>query len=53
LLIDGLWALHFGNGGKSGLGSTLFFTAGSNGEVDGLFGTLVPEAAEQIEADEQ
>ncbi len=26
--IDGLWALVFGNGGASGPGSTLFFTAG-------------------------
>ena len=53
LTIDGLWALRFGNGGNSGLGSTLFFTAGPNGEVDGLFGTLLPIAAEKAEADEQ
>ena len=52
LLIDGLWALRFGNGGNSGPGSTLFFTAGPNGEVDGLFGTLLPVATEKNEADE-
>jgi uncharacterized protein (TIGR03118 family) len=53
LTIDGLWALRFGNGGNSGLGSTLFFTAGPNGEKDGLFGTLLPVANEKNEADEQ
>jgi uncharacterized protein (TIGR03118 family) len=53
LTIDGLWALRFGNGGNSGLGSTLFFTAGPNGEKDGLLGTLLPIAAEKGEADEQ
>src|SRR5260370_32582321 len=42
LTIDGLWALHFGQGGNAGLGSTLFFTAGPNGETDGLLGTLLP-----------
>jgi uncharacterized protein (TIGR03118 family) len=53
LTIDGLWALRFGNGGNSGLGSTLFFTAGPNGEKDGLLGTLLPVADEKGEADEQ
>ena len=45
LVIDGLWALTIGNGSAAG-GSlnTLFFTAGPNGESDGLFGSLaVPE----------
>ncbi len=51
--IDGLWALGFGNGGNSGPGNTLFFTAGPNGEKDGLFGTLTPVAAELNENDEQ
>jgi uncharacterized protein (TIGR03118 family) len=47
LAIDGLWALQFGNGGQAGPTSTLFFTAGPNGEADGLFGDLVtaPEPA--------
>jgi uncharacterized protein (TIGR03118 family) len=53
LLIDGLWALRFGNDGNAGHGTTLFFTAGPNGEVDGLFGTLRPVAPEKAEADEQ
>ena len=45
IAIDGLWALNFGNGGTAGPTNTLFFTAGINGEMDGLFGTLttVPE----------
>jgi uncharacterized protein (TIGR03118 family) len=38
--IDGLWTLTFGNGGKAGDASTLFFTAGQNHEADGLFGSL-------------
>jgi len=53
MLIDGLWALRFGNDGNAGHGTTLFFTAGPNGEVDGLFGTLRPVAPEKAEADEQ
>lgn len=53
LLIDGLWALRFGNDGGSGPATTLFFTAGPNGEKDGLLGTLTPVAAEKAEADEQ
>ena len=32
LLIDGLWALRFGNDGSAGRRTTLFFTAGPNGE---------------------
>jgi len=46
LKIDGLWGLSFGNGGASGPGNTLFFTAGPNDESDGLFGTLTPIPAE-------
>ena len=46
LSITGLWGLSFGNGGSSGPGNTLFFTAGPNGESDGLFGSLTPIAAE-------
>ncbi|HVC95225.1 MAG TPA: TIGR03118 family protein, partial [Pirellulales bacterium] len=40
IAISGLWALTFGNGGKGGDAGTLFFTAGSNGQADGLFGSL-------------
>jgi uncharacterized protein (TIGR03118 family) len=42
VFIDGLWSLTFGNDGTAGPANTLFFTAGLNGEVDGLFGTLTP-----------
>jgi uncharacterized protein (TIGR03118 family) len=52
LNIDGLWALGFGNGGPSGPGNTLFFTAGPNKETNGLFGTLTPVASELGEDDE-
>jgi uncharacterized protein (TIGR03118 family) len=52
LNIDGLWALGFGNGGMSGPGSTLFFTAGPDNETNGLFGTLTPVASELNEDDE-
>jgi uncharacterized protein (TIGR03118 family) len=41
--IDGLWALEFGNGGNAGPTHTLFFTAGPNGESDGLFGSIKAE----------
>ena len=40
--VDGLWALAFGNGGNGGDAHTLYFTAGLNGELDGLFGSLAP-----------
>ena len=46
LAIDGLWGLKFGNGAAGGGSlSSLYFTAGPNGESDGLFGSLtaVPE----------
>ncbi|HXB22358.1 MAG TPA: TIGR03118 family protein, partial [Candidatus Solibacter sp.] len=43
---SGLWALQFGAGNaNSGPATTLFFTAGPDGEVNGLFGTLTPIAA--------
>ncbi len=37
---SGLWALRFGNGGLGGDPNTLYFTAGINGEKDGLFGSI-------------
>ena len=39
---SGLWALGVGNGGRAGSTSTLYFTAGINGQADGLFGALQP-----------
>jgi uncharacterized protein (TIGR03118 family) len=53
LAITGLWGLAFGNGGMSGPGNTLFFTAGPNDETDGLFGSLTPIASELNDNDEQ
>jgi uncharacterized protein (TIGR03118 family) len=40
ITIDGLWGLSFGNNGMAGSSSTLFFTAGINGEMNGLLGSL-------------
>jgi uncharacterized protein (TIGR03118 family) len=40
ILNPGLWALTFGNGGNGGNPNTLYFTAGINGEKDGLFGSI-------------
>jgi uncharacterized protein (TIGR03118 family) len=41
ITIDGLWGLDFGNDHNAGPSTTLFFTAGLNGEADGLFGSIV------------
>jgi uncharacterized protein (TIGR03118 family) len=43
IVIDGLWSLRVGSGttGSANFGpNTVFFTAGPNGEQDGLFGTI-------------
>jgi uncharacterized protein (TIGR03118 family) len=47
LMIEGLWALINGNGGNGGLADHVYFTAGINGEANGLFGSLsaIPEPA--------
>ena len=42
IVIDGLWTLRVGNGGAGGAADTIYFTAGPNGEKDGLFGSLTP-----------
>jgi uncharacterized protein (TIGR03118 family) len=44
---SGLWSLHFGNGANGANANSLYFTAGLNGEHDGLFGRIdiVPEPA--------
>jgi uncharacterized protein (TIGR03118 family) len=47
VFLDGIWSLTFGNNGNAGSSNTLFFTAGLNGEQDGLFGTLTPVPAEE------
>jgi uncharacterized protein (TIGR03118 family) len=41
IIIDGLWTLTLG-GGRNSSSDTLYFTAGPNGETDGLFGTITP-----------
>jgi uncharacterized protein (TIGR03118 family) len=43
LIIDGLWALRFGNGGNAGPTGTLFFTAGPDEETHGLFGSITAD----------
>jgi len=42
LVIEGLWGLAFGNGGRAGNTGTLYFTAGPGDESHGLFGSLAP-----------
>lgn len=49
LTIDGLWGLRVGNGGSGGDPNAIYFTAGLNGEADGLFGNIVaPEPASAV-----
>jgi uncharacterized protein (TIGR03118 family) len=38
--IDGLWSIVPANGGPTGSPDDLYFTAGLNGEADGLFGLI-------------
>ena len=45
--IDGLWGLTVGDNAKSGSAIELYFKAGPNQESNGLFGKLVPVAADQ------
>ena len=40
--IDGLWTITLG-GGLNSSPDVLYFTAGPNGETDGLFGTITPK----------
>lgn len=40
VVIEGLWALQFGNGKHDQPTNTLFFTAGTNDEKDGSYGRL-------------
>jgi uncharacterized protein (TIGR03118 family) len=42
LVIDGLWALQFAQGGNNGTPGQLFFTAGPDDESHGLFGRIAP-----------
>lgn len=47
LAIDGLWGLAVGNNASAGSSQSIYFSAGPNGEVNGLFGVLsaIPEPA--------
>ena len=49
IVIDGLWAIVFGNGAAKQAVNSLFFTAGPNDEGNGLFGRI--DAANPGEAD--
>ena len=40
LEVDGLWSIGFGNDHASGSHNTLYFSAGPNGEANGLFGAI-------------
>jgi uncharacterized protein (TIGR03118 family) len=40
IVIDGLWGLMFGNGVSAG-STALLFSAGINGEQNGLYGTIM------------
>ena len=62
LTIDGLWAIVFGNSatgvsgdnaGAAGPYNSLFFTAGPDHEMHGLFGTLTPANSELRDGDEE
>jgi uncharacterized protein (TIGR03118 family) len=43
IIIDGLWAIRFGNGVSGGSKTTLYFTAGPNDESGGVFGALTAQ----------
>jgi len=51
LSIDGLWMIAFGNDATAGPATTLFFTAGIQGESHGLFGTITP--VDGLDGDEE
>jgi uncharacterized protein (TIGR03118 family) len=42
LSIDGLWALTIGNDSSAGNSQSIYFSAGPNGESNGLFGVIAP-----------
>jgi uncharacterized protein (TIGR03118 family) len=49
LAIDGLWMLTLG-GGRNSSSDALYFSAGPNHEVNGLFGTIAPVNASKARA---
>jgi uncharacterized protein (TIGR03118 family) len=50
IVIDGLWGLIAGNDGSGGSSQDIYFSAGPNGESNGLFGVLqsVPEPSSMV-----
>jgi uncharacterized protein (TIGR03118 family) len=46
LAIDGLWGLTPGNNGAGGSSNALYFSAGIDGESNGLFGAITPAVPE-------
>jgi uncharacterized protein (TIGR03118 family) len=53
IVIDGLWGLIPGDDGQGGSSQKIYFSAGPNGESDGLFGVLqsvasVPEPSSMV-----
>lgn len=40
LLVPGIWGMVFGNGDTLGDSNALYYAAGPNGELDGLFGVI-------------
>jgi uncharacterized protein (TIGR03118 family) len=51
ITIDGLWGLGFGNDANAGPATTLFFSAGTDHEQHGLFGTIT--AVENLQGNDQ
>jgi uncharacterized protein (TIGR03118 family) len=51
IFIDGLWGLGFGNDATAGPATTLFFSAGSDHEQHGLFGTI--NTIENVQGNDQ
>ena len=40
IVLDGLWAIAFGNGASAGPTNNLYFTSGPHGQAHGLFGFI-------------
>ena len=52
IAIDGLWTLTLG-GGRNSSPDTLYFSAGPNKEINGLFGTITPVSAAKAHASDE
>jgi len=48
LAIDGLWGLIAGNGGNAGSPDRIYFSAGPDGETNGLFGVISGSATAAV-----